>query len=303
VRFPSLIALLACFSVEAQAAAPVHLVPSTPWIVDYAENSCRLVRRFGEGNDTTTLAFESEAPGSLDILIIGRPLGTSSDEVAVKFLPLRSKAMTGEVHQTVQTHAPSVLVNSVQLASGDFVAAQEKRISAFNVRQDAIPGAIRLEMKAAYRAERDAFVANTTAVEIDVRHPLILDTGPLGPAMKRFDQCGRDSLRDWGVDPDVEDQIARPVWAPDPSKWFDPSDYPAKGISLNHESVVKVRLLVDAAGRPTKCTSLSHFDDPEFNKVTCEKFMSRAHFAPAELADGTKVPSYFVIKVTYRMAQ
>jgi hypothetical protein len=60
-------------------------------------------------------------------------------------------------------------------------------------------------------------------------------------------------------------------------------------------------VLVDATGRPTKCTALSHFKEPEFNKITCDKFMSRAHFEPAELADGTKVPSYFVIKVNFRI--
>ena len=67
------------------------------------------------------------------------------------------------------------------------------------------------------------------------------------------------------------------------------------------ESVVKVRVLVDATGRVTKCTSLSHFEAPEFNKITCDKFTSRARFEPAELADGTKVPSYFVVNVVFRL--
>jgi protein TonB len=71
---------------------------------------------------------------------------------------------------------------------------------------------------------------------------------------------------------------------------------------LSRESVVKVRVLVDATGHVTKCTSLSHFNAPEFNKITCEKFSARARFEPAELADGTKVPSYYVNKVHFRIA-
>jgi hypothetical protein len=67
--------------------------------------------------------------------------------------------------------------------------------------------------------------------------------------------------------------------------------------------VVKIRVLVDATGRVTKCTSISHFKEPEFNKITCDRFTARARFQPAELADGTKVPSYYVNKVVFRIAR
>jgi len=73
------------------------------------------------------------------------------------------------------------------------------------------------------------------------------------------------------------------------------------GVGLGQESVVKVRLLVDATGKPTKCTSLSHFKESSFNDVVCAKFMDRAHFEPAELADGTKVPSFYTTVITFMM--
>jgi hypothetical protein len=123
----------------------------------------------------------------------------------------------------------------------------------------------------------------------------------MGDAIKTFDECGRDSLRDWGVDPDVEEKIARPVWAPDVSKWFSAQDYPTAMVRVGEESIVKVRLLVDATGKPTKCTSLSHFKETSFNDVVCDKFMRRAHFEPAELADGTRVPSYYTNVVIFRV--
>jgi len=67
--------LLSCLAVAPSliaAAEPVRLQPSSPWVVDYAENSCRLIRDFGEGKDKTKLAFESESPGEVDMLAIGR---------------------------------------------------------------------------------------------------------------------------------------------------------------------------------------------------------------------------------------
>lgn len=130
---------------------------------------------------------------------------------------------------------------------------------------------------------------------------LILETGSLGEPIKLFEDCTRDSLREWGVDPDLEDKIARPVWAPDPSRWFSTEDYPRAMVMRGQETEIRARLLVDAAGKVTSCTSLSHFDAPEFSKVVCDIFKKRARLEPAELADGTKVPSYYTAQILFRM--
>jgi len=44
------------------------------------------------------------------------------------------------------------------------------------------------------------------------------------------------------------------------------------------QSVVKIRVLVDATGHVTKCTSISHFMEAEFNRITCSRFTAWAHF-------------------------
>ena len=71
----------------------------------------------------------------------------------------------------------------------------------------------------------------------------------------------------------------------------------------NQESEVKARLLVDAAGRVTKCTSLSRYQSAEFKKIVCDAFTKRAKVEPAELADGTKVPSYYNVHVHFQIEQ
>jgi TonB family protein len=73
-------------------------------------------------------------------------------------------------------------------------------------------------------------------------------------------------------------------------------------IMRGEESDVKVRLLVDASGKVTKCTSLSHFKEPEFGQIVCAAITKRAKLEPAELADGTKVPSYYTTRIDFRMA-
>jgi hypothetical protein len=305
VRIRAFVAATSVVPSLASAAAPIHLAPSTPWVVDYAENSCRLIRHFGEGDDKTILALESEAPGSLDMLIVSKRLGTFNEELPAKFVPLQMKPMRGLVGRSTDRGISTLLINRISLLPDDAIAAQEKRQAERKAHPEIRPPAVSLAEQADRKAQRQAFATSTTAIEIDPRpnHPVILDTGSLGDAIKSFDKCSRDSLRDWGVDPDVEDKIVRPVWAPDPRKWFSADDYPRDMLLRGQESIVKIRVLVDATGHVTRCTSVSHYEEPEFNKITCDKFTTRAHFEPAELADGAKVPSYYVNNIVFRIGR
>ena len=285
------------------AAQPVHLQPSSKWVVDYGENSCRLARSFGDGNNLVLLNFESEAPGQMDMFVMGKPLNSNDEEVAGRFLPVQKKPMKGKTAQSPQGGV--VLWSRVFLLPDDIIKKYEKRGRDRDYRLGVRPPPIDLADKAEEKAKRAEFAAQATELEVDVHsgRPLILETGSLGDAMKAFNDCRRYSLKDWGVDPDLEDKIVRWPWSPNVREWFTPDDYPPGMAVRGEQSDVKVRLLVDATGKVTKCTSLSHFKEKSFEQVVCDKFMKRAHFQPAELADGTKVPSYYVNHVIFRMGQ
>lgn len=198
---------------------------------------------------------------------------------------------------------PGVLWSKISLLPAVLAERDKKDEERRKAHPAVRPPPIDLKERDEDRAARQAFASATSELEIDARprRPVILETGSLGQAIKMFDKCSRDSLRDWGVDPDLEDKIVRPVWAPNVLDWFSPDDYPPAMQKQGKQSEVRVRLLVDAAGNVSKCTSLSHFNEPDFNRVVCDKFMRRAKFQPAELADGTKVPSYYIRRVVFRL--
>jgi hypothetical protein len=284
---------------------PLRLQPSSPWVVDYAENSCRLVRRFGEGKDETKLGFESEAPGEMDMVVTGRPLETYETDINAQFLPVGAKPFLGHVGRTSDTNVPAILWSQPHFlpdALADKLKEEAKdRAKGPRVR----PPAVDLTKEERIKSERKKFVAAITEVALQPsrKRDVILETGSLGPAMAEMDKCSEDSLKDWGVDPAVEKKIVRPVWSINPSGWLYESDYPPELIKQGAESVIEVRLLIDAAGRVTKCTPLSHYEQTEFNKITCARIAERARFEPAELADGTKVPSYVTRRVFWRIAR
>ena len=304
MRFRSVIAFIGLAPLLIAAVKPVRLQPSSPWVVDYAENSCRLIRVFGEGKTTVKLAFESAAPGQWDMLVIGKPLATYEEQVQARFLPVGDKTFDGKVARTVTNGEPAILWNQPELLPDNLIKKLEQEQKERFKNPAVRPPADNVAERDEYKKQAQAFAAATTELEIDSRRnqPVILETGSLSKAIASFDECGRNSLKDWGVDPDLEDKIARRVWATNPTGWLSADDYPHDLLMRGKESEVDVRLLIDGAGKVTKCTSLSHFDDKEFNRITCARITERARFEPAELADGTKVPSYYARRVVFQIA-
>jgi len=302
MRRTSILACIAAAPLLAGASQPVRLPPATPWVLDYAADSCRLIRRFGKPTDPTILLFESASPGSMSMLAIGKPLRTAgATRIPARFVPVDSEGIEGESAKSTDDRKPAVLWASVYLPPGSEL--KERKLKEQLAKKGQRPPPIDLAARAAEQRERIAFAAKVTGIEIEARRkrPVILETGSLGRAMQMLEQCTRDQLRHWGVNPDLEAKIVRPVWAPTPHLWFRSEDYPRVSIHRGEQSVVEFRLLVDAAGVPTKCTSLSHVDAPEFQQVVCDTLMKRARFAPAELADGTKVPSYYTGRISWRI--
>lgn len=303
MRFRCLFAFFAIAPMLIAAAEPVRLQPSSAWVLDYGEDSCRLIRTFGEGKEKTTLVLESDAPNQMDMLATGKSLGNYNADITAKFLPAGGNTFEGRSALSTSNGDPAILWSNVYLVPNPTIEKRVREYVGHDLKPALRPPPISLAEQARYKAQRQQFAEKTTELEIQTRwkHSVVLETGSMGNAISVFDKCSRDSLKDWGVDPNLEDKIVRPVWASDPSKWFTSDDYPKVMLTSGEGSEVRIRLLVDASGRVTKCTSLSHFKAPEFNKITCDAIMKRATLAPAELADGTRVPSYFTQRVVFRI--
>lgn len=286
------------------AAGPVRIQPSGQWILDYAENSCRLIRTFGEGKTKTVLLFESVSPEQMDMVATGKPLKSDKEEVGVRFLPVSGKAFEGQRAKTASGGDPVILWSDVTLLPDQLAEELEREDAEGEAKPNVRPPPIDLVERAAQKSQRQQFAEKATELEFQTRrnHPVILETGPMGGPIRAFDKCRRDSLKDWGVDPDLEDKVVRPAWALGGAmKWFSTKDYPTEMIRQGSESQVKIRLLVDASGKVTKCTGLSHYKAQEFNEITCNIIMKRAKFEPAELADGTKVPSHTTLRIRWEI--
>lgn len=303
MRLGSIIACAALSQLLIAASQPVRLQPSSRWVLDYAENSCRLLRKFGAGDTETVLLFESEAPDEMDMVLIGKPLRADGEDVQARFLPAQTKPDIGRSVKSADGQ-PGILFARIQLYPEEAKAKLDARIAEIRKHPHDRPPRVGLAEQQELKAQRHEFASKTTEIEIDARsrHPVLLETGSMGNAIAMLDHCSLESLKDWGADPALEDKIVRSAWLENMDKLISGEDYPREMLDQDQQSAVKARVLVDASGRVTKCTSLSHFKLPQFNELVCSRITRNAKFAPAELADGTKVASYYTIKFNFQIA-
>src|SRR3954447_21640748 len=125
MRIPALFSCVAASPLLMAVVHPVRLQPSSRWVVEYAENSCRLLRSFSEGDSKVVVAFESETPDQVDLLAIGKPLGGYNDEVPARFLPVQVKPMNGRV--ATSAAGPAILWSHVDLLPDELVEKYKRR--------------------------------------------------------------------------------------------------------------------------------------------------------------------------------
>jgi TonB family protein len=308
--------VLGCFLAAPLLMAPseqVRLQPSSQWVVDYADNSCRLIRMFGTGDNETKLVLESMSPDDVGMLVVGRQLGGvfPGADVKARFLPGQNDFFPGTAAESEQNGRAAALWSHIFLmpvlttlgaVPPQFRAAMEEAKS--RAKSGQRPPPIDLSVRASARAARLQFAEKVSELEIQPRpgHSVVLETGSLSAPVEIFDACVRDLLKGWGIDPAVQDRITRPAWTPNLRAWFGSGDYPTDALQRGQESQVRFQLVIDATGKVTKCTAISPFDAPIFNTTVCNALKQRARFAPAELSDGTKVPSYYTDVVAFRIA-
>lgn len=303
MRLKSVAACVALCPSVIGASTPLRIQPSSAWVLEYADDSCRLIRLFGTGSTLTRLVFEGVAPEKMTMLLVGGTLRAVDSGAGVKarLLPGTGELFTGTAAEPQGGVKGAAFWVSIPLTPGwkdDRKPGDGRYVSDSAIRKSINP----IERDAA-KAKRTALAASTTELSIIPAsgRAMVLETGSLGKPLAMFDECERDLLRQWGVDPAIQEMIVKPVWAPSPLAWFSSDDYPSSALARNEESTVNVRLAVDSSGKVTKCVSLSAYSAPEFNKVVCNVFLKRAKFAPAELVDGTKVASYYSENITFKI--
>jgi TonB family protein len=280
----------------AQARDVRRLQPSSKWVIDYADDSCRLSRSFGEGDRKVMLFLEQFVPGdTFNMMFVGKSVDLRSqrDKASVRFGPNEEESEETGVAATTN-NTPAIILHGHQRLA-PLTDAEESAAKAAvdrNMPFDPPPiGAAR--EKAATWLELGRIL----------RFNLVLETGPMDEALAALRECSWDTIRSWGLDIAQQKSLTRRAYPTQAAySWFSDDDYPGKMLIRGYEGIVNFRVLVDETGRATSCHIQSSTQPKEFDDVVCRVVMRRARFHPALDARGKPAKSYWRQTVTFRMA-
>ena len=320
MRLSSILLPLAVFPLLL-AASPPPLEPNGKWAIDYGDQRCTLFRKFGQGKSSVTLRFEQTAPlSTISVVMAGGALraGNGRRDNRLEFQPLGSVFIhDGLSVVTTEGNKEAVywggglsrgkwgLISDAEalrlahaLPPGQFawrnIPGHVQKPVKWEDRDWSVEDATTREL---HNKAFDERASRVTAVALNPgkRGSIALRTGSLTAPLKALEKCTVASLKDWGVDPAVEETIVeRPRPVIDTSKLLTSADYPERAISANKESRLDVWLNIDSAGRIVTCRVISTFASPEINDRMCKLVQQRQQFVPAKNAAGVGVASYYV---------
>lgn len=287
------------WSTPGLAVEPLRLKPSTKWLLNYADESCRLARKFGEGDEQVTLFLDQLEPGDwFQVVFGGRPVKSRMGDQSRVDLTLRfgPSDLTSEVEANVGTMSdlPALLVSGAQRLIPLSAAEKAVREAAYKsgIKPEKLPPLDPLQEKA------------VTFIEVSegLRNDLILETGPMDKPMAALRECAWDMIRSWGLDVEQQKTLSREVAPTDRKKsWISGRDYPMEMLRGGYEGVVNFRLLIDAKGTATSCQIQTSTRPKEFDDAVCRIVMRRVRFNPALDAAGNPVASYYRQTINFRL--
>jgi hypothetical protein len=284
-EFSKTVAVVMIFAVAttrpAFAKSPLTLAPSSPWNAHYAEDSCMLIRAFGQGDNRVVARFEQTAPSRrFSLTLLGKPVRANGPFVraALTFLPeggrdVRDRVAAGD---STTTKEPVLIAEAV-----DLLGPPEKD-----------------DDSSSYDWEKAGRV-DSLLIERG-RNQVLLKLGRMQKPIAAMKACTDELLTHWGLDAEAQRTLQRaPQPITKPQSWLDFDDYPSSALEAGKSAIIRFRLIVDPTGRVSKCTIPSATKGAEFEKVTCNAISRRARFEPAIDKDGKPVASYYYSTVTW----
>ncbi|TXC73797.1 hypothetical protein FSZ31_03445 [Sphingorhabdus soli] len=276
--------LITCFlSPSADAKNVVtQLAPTSKWVLDYDTTSCKLVRSFGEGDQTIVAQFNGYGLTNVfELRLLGRPLRIANARTV-------TLAFGNEI--------------SARKVKADIGRIGEKGLPLlFLGRQSLIPRSLSSDpgQDAEITPQQEAAIDSLT-LTLPNHDVYRLQTGPMAQPMAAMRTCLDDLVRSWGLEPSELKHVktdAKPIGSP--GGWLGPDDYPS---GLNDEdSNVAFVLVVNKVGEVENCYVQSVTNDPKFGSTVCEKLRKRARFHPALDESGQAVRSLYRNRVSWRV--
>lgn len=282
-------------SSQAQSAkGPLQLKQTSAWNVDYADDRCRLMRQFGEGDDKVFAIFDRYGPGErFRITIAGKPVKTAVEngEATIKFGPVEGEQKLAFYKGNLGEYPALVFQSQARIAPPtplEQSAIDQRKADEW------------IEL-ASVGPERESAIRNLTITK-PLRRTIIMETGPMRKPLEALGLCIDNLMASWGIDVEKHKLLTQPVKPlTSPGRWIVSTDYPVNMLSAGQPAIVEFRMSVGADGNPVSCHIQSTTRPKEFDKAVCGSLMERARFAPALDVEGKPLASFYRNSVRFAL--
>ncbi|QZH74332.1 MAG: energy transducer TonB [Erythrobacter sp.] len=280
-------ALLLCNPALAQeAGTPVlELDPASPWNLDYADDSCALMRGFGAENQRVLFELRQFSPGETARMMV------ASDQLE---LSRRTPAIASIPGEPSELPAPTFITG-------------ESNMRGFYGRVSPLSRGV--EGEAIYRlddAARNARESEIRGFQIDnaFAQPVFLKTGSMHAAMEALRTCMDELITGWGVDLAILGALTRPPTPLDRQAWTRQiiNHYPRRALAQGREASLAVTLLINAEGRVERCAIFNALTNEDFAAVACAALAEYARFEPALGPQGEPTFGFWSSNVIYSIS-
>ncbi len=287
VRFLTLLGAAQLIAPAAQARdMPKSFAPASAWAMDYADDSCRLLRTFASGADQIIISLERFGPGTGLVVSLTsnalepRPRAESAflaygDDETSEMSLLYSKQPDGQIYALFgsfpvlrDSESERLSTEERRLRSGDPLSPDDEIAAAGQVRSLTI---------------RRAFTTD-----------VVIQLGAMAGPIKAMQACTDELLEHWGVDAARHRTLSRRAFpAENPQEWLDFDSFPADELRRARGGINYVRVMVDADGKPTDCHVQRGSESDSFNAAACRILLENGNFMPALDASGAPLASYY----------
>lgn len=282
VVFSALAVLITPVSAKSER---LTLSPVTSWQLDYAEDKCRLARKFSDGTQEATLFLDQSGSEPFYTVIIISDLvkRTRGETISIAFGPFEQPAVRSFIGAKFGDEREAVVMHGVTLAP-----------------KEEVEGSRGKEFKPirAIGAEREAAIKTITLSQ-GIPNEVILETGSLKEPLDAMRNCTDNLVKYLGIGGDNPRELLQEPTPIKINRWIGPSDYPVRYLERDREGVVRFRLTVDKDGKPSACHVIDSTRPAIFDDTVCHALIKRASFKPALDLDGNPVAATFSSAVRF----
>lgn len=279
--FAAIGALVASPVAAEEATDEVRLAPASQWRLHYAENGCRLLRKFGTGEHEVTLYVEQYPPASEFMMVVaGEPVE--------------------DVSRNLKTHiqfGPNYREQEVEVLRGTSddlgLALAIPQVSPDSRGEENADGGASLEASSDFRNLVTGFIATqgqASWLSLSARDTrLVLETGSWAEPFEAMNKCTTALLTHWGLDAEKHRRLTRAVQP------LNLKEVTAR-LLTNHDGLlgtVQFRVIVDETGKVADCNVVQSTRPADLDEQVCQTIQRTAEFEPALDAQAQPVKSYY----------